>query len=380
MDFEFSEEHKMLREAIRDFVQKEIVPLVDEAEEKEEFPVELFPKMGELGYHCLSYPAEYGAGNMGLTGECIAIEEIARASGGIAGALMVQSGIGTEAILAHGTEEQKQKYLIPAIKGQKIAAYGLTEPEAGSDAASIQTTAAKQGDTYVINGSKIFITNGTICDFIPVAAYTDKSLGTNGGISLILVEKGTPGFTGNKMEKFGFHSATTGELYFDNCIVPAGNLIGEEGKGFQYLMEALDAGRITHSARSLGLTEAAYEASLSYAQERVQFSRPIYKFQAISFKLARMAMEIEAARWLMYRAAWLYDQGERRFKEAAMSKLFASEVCTSVTAEAMQIHGGYALMADSPVQRYFRDSRFTTITEGTSEIQQIVISRAIGLR
>lgn len=380
MDFEFSEEHKMLREAIRDFVQKEIAPLVDEAEAKEEFPIELFPKMGELGYHCLSYPAKYGAGDMGLIGECIAIEELAKVSAGIAGALMVQSGIGTEAILAHGTEEQKQKYLVPAIKGQKIAAYGLTEPEAGSDAAAIQTTAVKQGDKYIINGSKIFITNGTICDFVPVAAYTDKSLGANGGISLIIVEKDTPGFTRNKMDKFGFRSAATGELFFDNCVVPTDNLIGEEGRGFQYLMEALDAGRITHSSRSIGLTEAAYEAALSYAQQRVQFGRPIYKFQAISFKLARMAMDIEAARWLMYYAAWLYDQGTRRFKEAAMTKLFSSEVCTSVTAEAMQIHGGYALMTDSPVQRYFRDSRFTTITEGTSEIQEIVISRAIGLR
>lgn len=380
MDFEFSEEHKMLREAIKDFVQKEIVPIVDEAEEREEFPVKLFAQMGELGYHCLSYPAEYGAGDMGLIGECIAIEEVAKAAGGIAGALMVQSGIGTEAILAHGTEEQKKKYLIPAIKGQKIAAYGLTEPEAGSDVAAIQTTAVKQGDKYIINGSKIFITNGPICDYIIVAAYTDKSLGANGGISLILVEKGTPGFTSNKMDKFGFRSATTGELYFDNCTVSVANLVGEEGKGFQYLMESLDAGRISHSARSIGIAEAAFESALSYSQERVQFGRPIHKFQAISFKLARMAMDIEAARWLMYRAAWMYDQGARRFKEAAMSKLFASEVCTDVTAEAMQIHGGYALMTDSPVQRYFRDSRFTTITEGTSEIQEIVISRAIGLR
>ncbi len=380
MDFEFSEEHKMLREAIKDFAEKEIAPLVEEAEEKEHFPKELFPKMGALGYLCLGYPAKYGGADMGIIGECIVIEEISRVAVGIAAGLMAHDGIGTETILTHGTEEQKQKYLVPAIKGQKIASFGLTEPNAGSDAAAIETTAVKKGDKYIINGNKIYISNGPICDFVLVAAYTDKSLGPSKGVSVIVVEKDTPGFTWTKMKKFCMRSTDTAELYFDNCAVPVSNLVGEEGKGFHYLMETLDAGRIVHSCTSLGIAQAAYEASLDYSQQRVQFGQPIYKFQANAFKLARMAMEVEAARWLMYRAAWLYDRGERRFKEAAMSKLYASEVAQRVTQEAMQIHGGTALMSDSPVQRYFRDARRATITEGTSEIHEIVIGRAIGLR
>ena len=380
MDFELSEEHKMLREAITDFAEKEIAPLVDEAEAKEEFPVQLFPRMGELGYLCLGYPAKYGAGEMGMIGECIAIEEVSKVAVGIAAGLMVQGGIGTEAILEHGTEQQRQRYLVPAIKGQKIGAFGLTEPNVGSDAAAVETTAIKKGDEYIINGNKIYISNGPICDFVLVAAYTDKSLGASKGMSLFVVDKDTPGFSCKKMEKFCMRSTDTGELTFEDCAVPAENLVGEEGRGFIYVMECLDGGRISHAATSMGLAEAAYEASLDYAQQRVQFGQPIYKFQANSFKLARMAMEIEAARWLMYRAAWLYDQGARRFKEAAMTKLYASEVAQSVTSDAMQIHGGVAIMVESPVQRYFRDARRATITEGTSEIQQIVISRAIGLR
>ncbi len=244
----------------------------------------------------------------------------------------------------------------------------------------METTAVKQDGKYIINGSKIFMTNGTIGDFVVTGAYTDKSLGSSKGISLIIVDVDTPGLTRNKLNKFCVRSADTAELFFENCVVPVENLIGEEGKGFQYLMESLDAGRIAHSSRSIGVAQAAYEAALEYAQQRVQFGRPISKFQAISFKLARMAMDIEAARWLMYRAAWLYDQGNRRFKEAAMTKLFASEVAVRTTTEAMQVVSGYALMADSPVQRYFRDARLSTITEGTSEIQHIVIGRGIGLR
>jgi len=380
MDFEFSEEHKMLRQTIRDFAEKEIAPLVEEAEAKEQFPVQLLPRMGELGYLCLSYPAKYGAAGMGMVGECIALEELAKVSVGITSGIMVQGGISTEAILAHGTEEQKQKYLVPSIKGQKIGAFGLTEPNAGSDAAALESTAVMKSDKYIINGNKIYITNGSICDYVLAAAYTDKSLGARGGISLFIVERDTPGFSSKKMNKFCAHSADTGEVTFEDCAVPAENLVGEEGRGFPYLMESLDAGRISHSARSVGLAQVAYEAALDYVQQRVQFGQPIYKFQANSFKLARMAMEIEAARWLMYRAAWLYDQGTHRLKEAAMTKLFASEVAQRVTSDAMQLHGGVALMSESPVQRYFRDARLGTITEGTSEIQEIVISRAIGLR
>jgi len=379
MYVELSEEHRMLRTAIRDFAEKEIAPLVNEAEEKEQFPVQLFSQLGELGYLCASHPAQYGGAEIGMVGECIVLEEISRITAGIASALTAQGGIATIPILEHGTEEQKQEYLAPAIKGEKIGAFGLTEPNAGSDAAAIETTARRQGDSYILNGTKMYITNGTICDFLLVAASTDRSQGTR-GISTFIVEKGTPGFTAMKMHKFCMRSAEIAELVFEDCKVPVENLIGEEGKGFRYVMECLDAGRVSHAATSIGLAQAAYEACLEYVQQREQFGQPIHRFQATGFKVARMAMEIEAARWLMYRAAWLYDEGTRRFKEASMAKLFASEVVQRVTSDAMQIHGAVAIMAESPIQRYFRDARRNTVTEGTSEIQQLVISRAIGLR
>jgi len=380
MDFELSEEHKMFQEAIRDFAEKEIAPLVEEAEKTATFPLQLFPQMGKLGYLCVRYPAKYGGAEIGKVGDCISVEEVAYQSVGICAGTMVQSGIGTTAVYSYGSEDQKQKYLVPAIKGEKIAAFGLTEPNAGSDAASIQTTATKKNGKYILNGTKIFITNGNICDFVLAAAYTDKSKGARGGVSLFIVEKDTAGFNRSKLHKFCARSGETGELSFEDCAVPQENLIGEEGKGFPYLMESLMGGRISHASRSLGLARSAYDATLKYAQERVQFGQPIAKFQANSFKLARMAMDIEAARWLIFHAAWLYDQNIPHVKEAAMAKLFASEVAVSVTTEAMQIHGGYGLTEESVVQRYFRDSRMSTITEGTSEIQQLVISREIGIR
>ena len=380
MDFELSEEHKMFQEAIRNFAEKEIAPLVEEAEKTATFPLQLFPQMGKLGYLCVRYPAKYGGAEIGKVGDCISVEEVAYQSVGICAGIMVQSGIGTTAVYAYGSEDQKQKYLIPAIKGEKIAAFGLTEPNAGSDAAAIETTATKKNGKYILNGTKIFITNGNICDFVLAAAYTDKSKGARAGVSLFIVEKDTPGFNRAKLHKFCGRSGETGELSFEDCAIPEENLIGEEGKGFPYLMESLMGGRISHASRSLGLARAAYDASIKYAQERVQFGQPIAKFQANSFKLARMAMDIEAARWLIFHAAWLYDQNKPHVKEAATAKLFASEVAISVTTEAMQIHGGYGLTEGSVVQRYFRDSRMSTITEGTSEIQQLVISREIGIR
>lgn len=380
MDFEFSEEQKMLREAIRDFAQKEIAPLVEEAEKTSTFPLQLFPKMGELGYLCPRYPPEYGGAGMGKIGDCISVEEISYVDVGIAAGIMVTGGIGTSAIYMHGSEAQKQKYLVPAIKGQKIAAFGLTEPNAGSDAAAIQTTAVKKNGKYVINGTKMFITNGNICDFVCVAAYTDKSKGAGKGVSLFIVEKDTPGFNRSKLHKFCSRPGETAELTFEDCAIPEENRIGEEGRGFPYIMEVLYGGRISHAARSLGLSRAAYDAAFKYAQERVQFGQPIAKFQINAFKLAHMAMEIEAARWLMYYAASLYDQNKPHVKEAAMAKLFAAEVSVRVTTEAIQIHGGYGLTDDSVAQRYFRDARLATITEGTSEIQQLVIARQLGIQ
>lgn len=380
MNFELTEEQKMFQEAIRSFAEKEIAPLVDEAEKTSSFPVQLFPKMGTLGYLCVRYPTEYGGAGIGKIGDCVAVEEVAYHSVGIAAGIMVQSGVGTTAIYARGNEEQKQKYLVPAIRGHKIAAFGLTEPNAGSDAAAIETTATKKNGKYILNGTKIFITNGSFCDFVLVAAYTDKSKGARDGVSLLIADKDTPGFNRSRLHKFCARSGEVAELNFEDCAVPEENLVGEEGKGFRYLMESLTGGRISHASRSLGLARAAYDASLTYAQERVQFGQPIAKFQVNAFKLARMAMDIEAARWLIYYAAWLYDQDKPHVKEAAMAKLFASEVAIRVTTEALQIHGGFGLMEESVVQRYFRDARLATITEGTSEIQQLVISRGIGIR
>ena len=378
MDFELSEIHKMFKETIRNFAEKEVVPLVKEAEENETCPAELFSKLGELGYLCPAYPVDYGGGGLGKIGDCIMVEEIARICSGICSGLMVQSGLATSPILVHGTEGQKQRFLVPAVKGNKIAAYGLTEPNAGSDAAAIETTAKKDGNNYVVNGSKIYITNGQICDFVTLAVSTDKNKGSR-GISTLIIERDTPGFSVTRMRKLGHHSAATGELFFDNCRLPVDNLIGEDGRGFRYMLEALNGARISHSARSLGTAQAAFEASLNYAKERVQFGQPIGKFQAISFKLARMATEVEAARWLLYRTAWLYDQGEDCRKEASMTKMFSSDVAIQIAEEAMRIYAGAGYLAESVIQRYFRDAILYHITEGSTEIQELLISRALGL-
>lgn len=380
MNFELTSEQQMLRETMRNFTQKEVVPLVDKAEEEGKCPVEILNKLGELGYLCVNFPTEYGGGGLDVVSECIIVEEFAKVSVGILSAIMVQSGIGSTIILDHGTEDQKRKYLVPAAQGKKIAAFGLTEPNAGSDVASIQTRADKDGDYYVLNGTKMFITNGPICDFVLVAAWTDKSQRPGRGISVIVVEKGTPGFSvARKLDKVGVRSSETGELVFENCRVPKENLIGEEGRGFKYLMGALTHGRITHAASSVGIAEIALELALKYAQERVQFGHAIGKNQAIAFKLARMAVNIEAARLLSYYAATLFDQGKDPVKEASMAKLFASETAVNATSEAMHVFGGYGYMNEYPIQRFWRDAKLRLITEGTSEIQQMVIARELGL-
>ena len=368
----------MFREAVHDFAEREVAPLVKEAEETETFPVQLFPKLGELGYLCPGYPEEYKGGGLGKIGDCILIEELARVCAGISAGIMVQGGLGTYALFAHGTEEQKQKYLVPAIKGQKIAAYGLTEPNAGSDAGAIETTARREGDYYIINGTKIYITNGPICDFVLLAASTDRSKGTR-GISTFIVGRDTPGFTATKMRKLGTHSSATGELVFEDCRVPAENLLGEEGRGFKYMLEALDGAKISHAARNVGLAQAAFEASLDYAKQRIQFGQPIGSFQAIAFKLSNMATQIEAASSFLYQIAWLYDQGNECRKEAAMVKFFCSDLAIRAAEEAMRIHAGAGYLAESVVQRYFRDAILGHTTEGTTEIQQLVIARELGL-
>jgi alkylation response protein AidB-like acyl-CoA dehydrogenase len=379
MKFELTEEQRMVKEALRRFVEKEVAPLVEEAEAHGKFPLHLFRRMGELGYLCVRYPLEIGGGGADKITECILAEELNRICAGIAAGLMVQGGLATAPIYRFGSQELKERILLPAIKGEKIGAFALTEPDVGSDAASIKTRATRDGDYYILRGAKTFITNGPICDYAVVAATVDPSRKAE-GISLFVVEKGTPGFTvTRKLEKVGNRSAETGELLFDDCRIPAANMIGDmEGKGFEQIRDTLMSGRITYGGRSTGVAQAAYEASLKYAQDRVQFGRPIVQFQVTRFKLAAMAMKIDVMRSYTYRVARLYDEGHRVMKEASMVKLFCSETLQEILAQAMQIHGGYGYTMEYPVQRYWRDGRLFTITEGTSEIHHTVIARESG--
>jgi alkylation response protein AidB-like acyl-CoA dehydrogenase len=372
MDFEFTEEQKMLQTTIRDFAEKELAPVVDEAEEKGEPPRELFKRMGELGFLSVAAPEKYGGGGMGLTGACIFKEEMSRICAGIAqSAIML-----TPSWIELATDLQREKYFLPLIRGEKLASFGLTEPNAGSDAAAVKTTAKKDGDSYVLNGEKIFTTSGTIADFMIALAVTDETKGYK-GMSAFIVEKDTPGLSTNKLHKFGMLSADTGEEFFDNCRIPAENLLGEEGKGFYYFMECLDFFRPQYAAQSVGIASIAYDSSVTYARERVQFGQPIGKFQANAFKLVDMDTAIETARLLVYKAAWLADQGRPYTKEAAAARFRSAEVAMQVTTEALQIHGGYGLVVESPMNRYFRDAKFFSIMLGTSEICKVVIARTI---
>jgi alkylation response protein AidB-like acyl-CoA dehydrogenase len=379
MDFELTEENRIFQDAIRDFARKEIAPLVDEAEEKNVFPKQVFKRMAEQGFLCPRYPLEMGGGGGDKITECIMMEELNYVNAGFAASLMAQSGLATQPIYRQGSDEQKEKYLIPAIRGEKIGAFALTEPDAGSDAASIRTRAIRDGDHYIINGSKTFITNGPICDYVIVAAYTDPTK-RGEGINLIIVDRGTPGFSvARKLDKVGNRSIETGELAFDDCKVPVTNRIGEkEGGGFDQIAEILTSGRITYGARCTGTAKAAYDLSVAYAKQRVQFGKPIIQFQATKFKLVEMAMNIDVMRSYTYRIAWMYDQGKKVRKEASMVKLFTAETLQKILSDSMQIHGGYGYMMEYPIQRYWRDGRLFTITEGTSEMQRLVIAKELG--
>lgn len=378
MNFFLREDQRVFQESFRKFAEREIAPLVPEAEETETFPLELFPKMGKLGYLCPRYDERYGGAGIDKVTEVLMREELSCISQGIASTWSAHSHLGTFPIYHWGSEGQKQKYLVPAIKGEKIFAFGLTEPNAGSDVKAIETTARREGDFYIINGRKIFITNGNICDFLTLIAYTDKGQGYR-GISIFIVEKGTPGFiVTRKLKKEGVRSSETAELLFEDCRLPQENRIGEEGS-FYKVMETLNEGRIGVAGNCVGMARGAYEAAWKYAQERVQFGRPIAKFQAIAFKLADMAVEIEAARLLVWYAAWLMDAGHNPIREASMAKLFASEVAVKVSREAMQIHGGYGQMREFPVGRFHRDALVYVVGEGTSEIQRQIIAKQMGL-
>jgi len=379
MDFELTDEHKMFREAIRNFGQKEVVPVMEEAEETGVFPRQLFKKAGDQGFLCPRYPVELGGGGGDKITECIMVEELNRVNAGIASSLMAQSGLATQPIYNYGSEEQKEKYLMPAIAGDMVGAFGLTEPNSGSDAASIKTTAVRDGNDYIINGTKIFITNGPFCDYVIVAAYTDPTK-RGEGINLFIVEKGTPGFSvARKLDKVGNRSIETGELVFEDCRVPAKNMIGEkEGGGFAQIASTLLSGRITYGARCTGVAQAALELTVQYAKERVQFGKPIIKFQNTRFRLAEMATSVDVMRTYTYRVAWMYSAGKDVSVEGPMVKLFTSELLQKLLGVAMQIHGGYGYMMEYPIQRFWRDGRLFTITEGTSEIQRMVIANRLG--
>lgn len=378
IEFELTDEQQMFKDTIRDFGENEITPLVEDAENNEKFPIEIFPKLGEMGFLGISFPEEYGGVDLDKLTECIFAEEMGRINAGIAMCVNAHTSLSMIPILKNGNDAQKEKYLIPGIEGKIIGALGLTEPDAGSDARSIRATATKKGDKYIINGTKTWITNGTMCDYVIVAAYTDKSKkGT--GISLFIIDADAPGFTEkNKIHKLGHRSADTAELVFENCEVPEENLLVGEG-GFMGAMNTLLGARITHAAKSVGLAQAAFEFSLNYSKEREAFGRSISKFQAISFKLAQMATKIETARLLVYKAAWLYSNDKKAVKEASMAKLYAAEVVQDVCTEAVQVLGGYGYGVEFPVERYYRDAKLASITEGTSEIQHVVISRELGI-
>jgi alkylation response protein AidB-like acyl-CoA dehydrogenase len=378
LGFRLNEEQESFRLAVRTFAEKELGPRVDELEATETFPLDLFRRLGQLGYLGVGYPEEYGGSGGDMVMRCLLIEEIARVNCGFAAALLAHVGLGCIPIVKFGTEEQKQRYLVPAIRGEKLGAFGLSEPNSGSDAASVRTTAERRGDEYVINGTKMFITNGNIADYCLVVAYTDRTR-RGSGISVFVVDTKTPGFSvSRKLKKTGHHTSETAALAFDDMRVPASALLGGIEGGFKQVTGTLEGGRITHAARSVGVAQAALEAALRYAQEREQFGQKIAKFQAIKFKLARMAMEVETARTMMWRAAWLFDQGAC-MREAAMAKLYASEMAQRVTWEAVQIHGGYGYITEFPVERFWRDARLMTITEGTTEIQLTIIARELGL-
>jgi acyl-CoA dehydrogenase len=374
MNLRFSEEQEMMRKMVRDFAEKEIAPFVPRMEQGE-FPREILRKMGELGLMGIPVPEKYGGAEMDFVSYIIAINEISRVSATVGVILSVHTSVGTNPILYFGNDEQKQRFLPKLASGEKLAAFCLTEAGSGSDAKSMKSRAVKKGDHYVINGSKMFITNGGEADVYIVFASTNPELGSN-GISAFIVEKNSPGLVIGKDEhKMGLHGSRTVQLSFEDMIVPVENLLGQEGEGFKIAMANLDVGRIGIAAQALGIAEAALGAAVEYAKERQQFGKPIAAQQGIGFKLADMATNVEAARLLLYRAADLRAQGMKCGMEASIAKLFASKTAVETATEAIQVFGGYGYTEDYPVERYFRDAKVTEIYEGTSEIQRIVISK-----
>ena len=381
MDFALSAPHLEIRRTVRDFAEREIAPVADEMERRGEFPTEIIRKAAGLGLLGVPYPESVGGTGLDTLAYAITVEELSRVSGSVGIIVSAHTSLGCAPLFTSGTPEQKERYLRPLASGAKLGAYGLTEPGAGSDSRGTRTRAHRDGDAWVLNGSKRFITNAGVAEIYIVTAVTDRNA-DSGKISAFIVEAGTPGFSIGRMEeKMGLHASNTGELLFEDCRIPAENLLGEEGDGDRLFLKTLDGGRIGIGAMALGLAQAAYEAASGYAKEREQFGRQIASFQGIAFKIADMAVQIDAARLMVYRAAWLKDSGQPYSTEAAMAKLFASEVARQVTNDAVQVHGGYGYVTEYKVERYLRDAKLTEIGEGTSEIQRMVIARnLLGVR
>ena len=377
MNFELSEEHEMIRKMVRDFAEKEVAPTAAERDEEERFDMELFEKMAELGLTGIPWPEEYGGIGSDYLAYVIAVEELSRVCASVGVTLSAHTSLAGWPVFKYGTEEQKQQYLRPMAEGKKIGAYGLTEPQSGSDAGGMKTTAKLDGDDYILNGSKIFITNGGIADIYIVFAVTDAD-SKHKGTTAFIVEADYPGFSvGKKERKLGIRSSPTTEIMFDNCRVPKENMLGEEGQGFIIAMKTLDGGRNGIAAQAVGIAQGALDAATGYAKERVQFGKPIAANQGIGFKLADMATATEASRLLTYQAAWLESNNLPYGKASAMAKLMAGDTAMKVTTEAVQVYGGYGYTKDYPVERFMRDAKITQIYEGTQEVQRLVISRML---
>ncbi len=375
MRFEFTEEQKMVRDMVRRFADDVLKPKAAEMDKECKIYPEIIKQLGELGLLGVYIPEEYGGAGMDVICYATAVEEISRGCASTGILVSAHTSLVVDPIYHYGTEEQKRKYLVPLAKGEKVAAHAMTEPGAGTDVVSISTTAKREGDYYILNGTKHFITNGAEAGIYLIFAMTDKEK-RHKGMSAFIVERDTPGFSIGKLEhKLGIRATSTAELILENCKVPADNLLGEEGRGFYIAMDCYDGGRIGVAAQAVGIAQAAYEEAVEFAKTRIQFGQPIAKFQAIQFKLADMATMIEAARLLYLKAAWLKQEGKPYYQLSAMAKLFASEVAMDVTREAIQIHGGYGYTEDYSVERHYRDAKITEIYEGTSEAQRLTIAR-----
>lgn len=377
MGFDLTEEQQQVKRSVREFTEAEIKPHVMEWDEAQRLPREIFTKMGELGLMGVLFPEEYGGAGMGYVEYATVIEEIARVDGSIGLSVAAHNSLCTNHIFQYGSEAQRKKYVTPLARGERLGAWGLTEPSSGSDASGMKTTAVRRDGGWVLNGSKNFITHGISADVCVVIAITNREMRSR-GISAFVVEKGTKGFiAGKKENKLGMRASETASIIFEDCWIPEENLIGETGRGFVNAMQVLDGGRISIAALALGIAQGAYESALKYSQERKQFGQAIFDFQGIQFKLADMATQIDAARLLTLRAAWMKDNKRQTTRESAMAKLYASEIAVKVAEEAIQIHGGYGYTKDYPPEKYWRDSKLCTIGEGTSEVQRLVIARQL---